>query len=72
LPAQNPNRQQQAQRQLNGGGRQSSSNPSERKPRIASANPTFTNTKSSLANSTVKEAIVEEEEWGTDEESGKE
>jgi hypothetical protein len=72
LPAQNPNRQQQSRRQLNGGGRQSSSNPSERKPRIASANPTFTNTKSSLANSTVKEATVEEEEWGTDEDLGKE
>jgi hypothetical protein len=73
LPAQNPNRQQQARLQLNRGGRHSNSNPSERKPRTASANPTSTNAKSSRTNSTVKEVIVEEgEEWGTDEESEKE
>jgi hypothetical protein len=73
LPAQNPNRQQPAQRQLNKGGRQSNSNLSERKPRTASAHPTSTNAKSSRTNSTVKEVVVEEvEEWGTDEESGKE
>jgi hypothetical protein len=73
LPAQNPNRQQQDQRQLNREGRQSNNNLSKRKPRTASANPTSTNAKSSLANSMVKEAIVEEvEEWGTDEESEKE
>jgi hypothetical protein len=73
LPAQNPNRQQPAQCQLNKEGRQSNSNLSERKPRSASAHLTPTNAKSSRTNSTGKDVVVEEvQEWGTDEESEKE
>jgi hypothetical protein len=58
LPAQNPNRQQQANRQLNG-------NSSGRKLRFASAHPT-------PPNPMVKEAVEEIEDWETEDESGKE
>ena len=58
LPAQNPNRQQQANRQLNG-------NSSGRKLRFASAHPT-------PPNPMVKEAVEETEDWETEDESGKE